>query len=110
MAYQDIDSIFTALQIRNTSLQTSSIAISGEYIAKTILLDNGHNQIVTLQLQGSDNQTDWFDVGAAIDIPATTKTYETLTDFFPYYRATAQCSVAPASGDLDVRIIKAHNT
>jgi type 1 fimbria pilin len=107
MANQDIDSVFTALQIRNTSVQTSSVSASGEFMAKTLVIDNGLNQTVTLQLQGSDDNTLWLNVGATFDVTATTADYQTVADFFPYYRLTAVCSVAPTTGDLDVRVLKA---
>jgi hypothetical protein len=107
MSYQDRDSVFTALQIRNTSVQTSDVSTSGEFLAKTIIIDNGLNQIVTLQLQGSDDKTLWLNIGATFDVAATTADYQTISDYFPFYRLTAVCSVAPTTGDLDVRVIKA---
>ena len=107
MSVQDKDSVFTALQIRNTSVQTSVVSVSGEFLAKTIIVDNGLNQTVTLQLQGSDDQTLWLNIGATFDVTATSSDYQTVSDFFPYYRITAVCSTAPTTGDLDVRVIKA---
>ena len=107
MAYHDKDQLFTAEAIRDTSSHTSSSTETGEYTAETIAVENGLDQSVTLQLQGSHDDTVWFDIGNSFAIAATTNDYETVTDFFPSYRVTAICSVSPTTGDLDVWVLKA---
>ena len=103
----DEDKIFNSLEIRNTDLQTSDVAASGEFIAKTIFIENGLNQTVTFQLQGARDGT-WLNVGSTFEATASTNLYQTVSDFFPKYRLTAQCSVAPTSGSLSVWILKSH--
>lgn len=104
MATYDEEKVFNAA-IRNTSLTTSGESFSGEFQAKTIFIINGLNQLAVLQLQGARDGV-WLNIGASFDVAASTNTYQTVADYFPKYRITAQCSVAPASGTLEVWIIK----
>ena len=106
MAYYDEDKVFSE-QIRDTNVKTSIESKSGEFLAKTIFIENGLNQAVTLQLQGARNAV-WLNVGIPFVVNASTNIYETVSDFFPKYRMTAQCSIAPTTGVLDVYLIKAH--
>jgi hypothetical protein len=106
MAYFDEDKVFDALAIRNTSVQTSTESKSGEYKAKTIFIENSLNQIVSLQLQGARDGV-WLNVGASTEIEASTNAYVTVSDYFPKYRMQATCATAPASGTLNVWVIKA---
>ena len=103
----DQDQVFTAEAIRDTSSKTSDESATGEFTAETIIIENGLDQQVTLQLQGCrQGGSTWFNVGSSFNVPASTDDYETVTDYFPCYRLTAICSTAPTSGDLDVWIIK----
>jgi len=102
----DQDQIFEGVEIRDTSSATSNVSQTGEFTAETLLIENTLNEAVTLQLQGCLAGHDWFDIGDSVNVPASTNDYETVTDYFPCYRMTAICSVAPTSGDLEVWIIK----
>jgi len=108
MAYHDKDQLFTAEAIRDTNVKTSVVADTGEFTAETITIENGMDQTITFQLQGSHDGTVWFNIGSTFTVAATTDDYETVTDFFPCYRVTAQSvTTAPTTGDLDVWILKA---
>jgi hypothetical protein len=105
MATTDKDKVFN-LAITDTSAHNSSVVDTGEFTAETIVIYNGLNQQVTLQLQGSLDETTWINVGSSFNITATTNDYETVTDYFPCYRLTATCATAPTSGTLQVWILK----
>ncbi len=102
----DEDQVFAALAIRDTSNHDSSESMSGEFLAKTIFVENGLNQTVTLQLQGARNSV-WINIGSSFDATSTTNVYQTVDTYFPKYRLRAICGTAPTTGDLDVWIIKA---
>lgn len=106
MAYYDEDKVFDALAIRDTVNHDSNESVSGEYNAKTIIVENGLNQIVTIQLQGARNST-WLNIGAPFAVTAATNIYQTVSDFFPKYRLQAICAISPASGSLSCWIMKA---
>ena len=38
---------------------------------------------------------------------ASTNDYQTVTDYFPFYRLVASCGISPTTGVLDVWILKA---
>lgn len=106
----DQDQVFDAEAIRDTSSKTSAVSHTGEFTAETILIENGLDQQVTLQLQGCrKGGSVWFNVGSSFNVAASTNDYETVTDYFPCYRVTAICSTAPTSGDLDAWIIKSRS-
>ena len=107
MAVQDKDFIFEAEAIRDTANHNSALSVSGEFMAKTITVENGLDQQVNCQLQGSHDGTKWFDVGSSWNVAATTDGYQTVDTFFPLYRVQAICGTAPTTGVLDVCIIKA---
>ncbi len=102
------DVVYDALAIRDTVSHISTVSSVIGYYPKTILIENGLNQIVTFQVQGS-RTADFakvITVGASFDVAAGSNDYQTLTDYFPYLRLTAICSVAPASGSLTVSVEK----
>jgi hypothetical protein len=103
----DQDQIFTEEAIRDTADHNSAVSNTGEFTAETILIENGLNQQVTLQLQGCrEGGSTWFDVGDPFNVPASTNDYETVSDYFPCYRVVASCSVSPTTGDLEIWVIK----
>jgi hypothetical protein len=110
MAVYDEDKVFSAEAIRDTSNHNSGVSNTGEFQAETITVENGLDEQVTLQLQGSRDETTWFDVGASFNIPASTDDYETVTDYFPCYRLQASCTVAPTTGTLTCWILKSGAT
>lgn len=105
MAYYDEDQVFIAEAIRDTLNHNSSNAMSAEFLAKTLFICNSLDQIVTLQLQGARDSI-WLNIGSSFDVASGVNTYQTVSDYFPYYRIQAQCSSTPTSGNLDVWVIK----
>lgn len=106
MATTDKDKTFNALAIRDTSNHNGAKIDTGEFTAQTIVTYNSLNQQVTLQLQGSLDGTTWLNIGSTWDVAASANNYQTVSDYFPCYRVTAICGTAPASGTLDVWILK----
>lgn len=110
MAVQDIDCIFKASAIRDTSSHNSTNAKSGEFMAKTIAVENGLNEQLTCQLQGSMEETKWFDIGSSWNVAATTDNFQTVDTYFPFYRLQVICGTSPTSGTLTVCVIKARGS
>ena len=106
MAVSDQDQVFNAEAIRVTSAVNSNNSESGEFQAKTVLIHNGLDKSVAIQLQGCNNDGVWIDIGDPFNVAAGVNDYDTVTDYFPCYRVSAICSVAPTTGDLDVWILK----
>jgi hypothetical protein len=103
MSQTNHEKVFDALAIRNTSPQDSAIANNDFYTVKTMIIENGLNQSVTLQCKASyDGASHWFDVGSSFDVAASTDTYQTSTAYFPFMKLVATCPVAPTSGSLTV--------
>ena len=107
MAVSDIDKAFEAEAIRDTATHDSSSSKSGEFMAKTIIVENGLNQTVTCQLQGSADESTWLNIGSSWNVNNATNGYQTVETYFPFYRIQASCGTSPTSGVLDVCIIKA---
>ncbi len=107
MASFDKDQVFTAKVITDTATHTSSGSTTGEFSAEMTVAYNGFDQEVSLQLQGSIDDTNWLDIGVPFVLASGLKDYDTVTDYFPLYRLTAICSTAPSSGTLDAWIVKA---
>ena len=105
----DQDKVFVAEAIRDTSNHTSAASHTGEFTAETILVENGLNQTVTLQLQGCIPGESWFNVGSTFQVTATTDDYETVTDYFPCYQIIASCASSPTTGTLDVWVVKSRH-
>ena len=107
MAHPDQDQVFIAEAIRVTTVVNSTESISGEFEAKTIVIYNGLDQSVAIQLQGCLGDGNYIDIGDPFNVAAGIKDYETVTDYFPCYRITAQCTpTAPTTGTLDVWVLK----
>ena len=101
----DKDKVFDAEEIRDTNAHTSDESVTGGFLAKTIFIENGHNQTGTFQLQGAIDSV-WIDVGSSCDVAATTNDYKTVTDYFPKFRIKATYATAPTTGSLDLYILK----
>ena len=98
---------FDALEIRDTSSHTGSLINNFDFQLKTIVIENGLNQTVTLQCQASaDGVNHWFNVGSTFDVGASADTYQTCSSYFPFMRLLAQCGSSPSSGDLTVFFIQ----
>ena len=106
MAVADKDQVFIDEAIRVNTVVNSSVAETGEFNAQSIVVYNDLDEDVAIQLQGSVDETNWLDVGNPFTVVTLTKDYDTVTDYFPYYRVTAKCVTAPTTGDLDVWILK----
>ena len=106
MATFDKDHVFVAEELRDTSTHNSTIAATGEFSAETIVVYNGLDKDVAIQLQGSLDESVWIDIGSPFTVTTLTNDYDTVTDYFPCYRVTAKCTVSPTTGDMDVWILK----
>jgi hypothetical protein len=98
--------VFNALAIRDTSPHNGVSAQNLGYRVKTIIVNNGLNQAVTFQCQGSRDGTNWINIGTTWDVAATTLTYQTCDTYFPYMRAVATCAVSPTTGTLSLWLEK----
>jgi len=98
----------SALAIRDTSAHPSEVVFNGDFIIKTLVVENSLNQTVSFQCQGSANSdfSNAFNIGSSWDVVASTNTYMTCETYIPYWRITATCSVAPASGTLSVIVFE----
>lgn len=94
--------MFDAETIRDTSVHNSVGVNSYELPVKTLIINNTLNQTVTLQMQASRDNINWFNVGSTFDVVTTTWFWQSCETFFPYGRIVAQCSVAPSTGTLSV--------
>jgi hypothetical protein len=93
-----------AVAIRDTNARNGDVVFNGDFVVKTIIIENSLNQTVTFQCQGSANEdfSNSFNIGTTWEVAASTNTYMTCEQYIPYWRVVAQCSVAPASGTLTV--------
>jgi len=91
--------MFDALEIRDTSAHYTAGIPAQELPVKTLIINNGLDQTVNLQMQASRDNTNWFNVGSAFDA-ASGWSYQTCETFFPYGRLIATCAVAPTTGSL----------
>lgn len=106
MAAVDVTKVFDDEEIRVNTTVNSVESNTGEFSAETIVIYNGLNEDVSIQLQGSLDLTVWIDIGDAFTVTTATDDYDTVTDYFPCYRITAKCSTAPTTGDLNAWILK----
>ena len=95
-----------AESIRDTNTFTGVKIDTGEFTAETIVVYNSLDQSVDIQLQGSIDGTTWIDIDTTFTITATTNEYETVSDFFPFYRCTAKCTISPTTGTVTVWVVK----
>ena len=101
------DLAFNELEIRDTNDHTSVEINNGDFVIKTLIIQNSLNQAVTFQCQGSaeasfDNP---FDIGSTWDVTANTNTYQTCDAYIPYWRIIASCASAPSSGSLTIFVM-----
>lgn len=108
MARVNSELAFDAESIRDTNDHNGTIISLYDFQLKTIIIENGLNQIVTFQCQGSAHSdfSNSFDIGSTWDVSASTNTYQTCTSYFPYMRLVATCSTAPTSGSLTVHFVE----
>ena len=96
------DAMFDAEAIRDTSSHNSNGTDAYELPVKTLIIQNTLDQIVTLQLQGSRDNVNFFNVGNTFDVAAGAWYWQSCDTFFPFGRIVAQCAVAPTTGGLSV--------
>lgn len=94
--------MFSEEAIRDTNAHNSVGVDAQELPVKTVIVYNGLNQAVTLQMQGSRDNTNFFNVGNSFDVAATTWYWQSCDTYFPYGRMIATCGSAPSSGTLSV--------
>ena len=95
---------FTDEAIRDTSAHNGNTVYNGDFQIKTLIIENGLNQQVSLQCQGSGHSdfSNSFNIGSPFNVSASTNTYQTCDSYFPYWRAVATCASSPTTGDLSV--------
>jgi len=93
--------------IRDTNAHNSDVVFNGDFTIKTLIIENGLNQTVTFQCQGSAHSdfSNYFNIGSTWDTSASTNIYQSCSTYIPYWRVVAQCSTAPTSGGLTVVIL-----
>lgn len=97
-----------ALAIRDTDAHNGDVIFNGDFVIKTLIVENSLNQAVTFQCQGSANAdfSNSFNIGSSWEVAASTNIYQTCDTYVPYWRIIATCSVAPSSGTLTVTIFE----
>ena len=108
MAKVNQEMTFDALAIRDTSNHNGIIINNYDFQLKTIIIENGLNQAVTLQCQASAH-SDFsanFNVGSSFQVSANTNTYQTCDAFFPFMRLSAICGSSPTTGALTIHFIQ----
>jgi hypothetical protein len=108
MAKVNQEKTFDAEAIRDTSSHNGATIPLFDFQLKTIIIENGLNQQVTLQCQASAHAdfSNSFNVGSSFNVNGTTDTYQTCDSYFPYMRLTAVCSTAPTSGTLTIHFVE----
>jgi hypothetical protein len=102
----DKDQIIEDEATRDTNAFNSAVSDMGEFNAETIVILNGLDKQVGIQVQGSIDSITWLDVGPVTNVPATTNDYATVSDYFPCYRVVATAASTPTTGLLNVWIVK----
>ena len=108
MAKVNTEKTFDAEAIRDTNVHNGTIIDNFDFQLKTIIIENGLNQQITLQCQGSAHSdfSNSFDIGSSFNVAANTDTYQTCDSYFPYMRLTAQCGSSPTTGDLTIHFVQ----
>jgi hypothetical protein len=101
------DKTFDAVAIRDTSDHEGDIIFNGDFVIKTIVVENEMNETVTCQCQGSvhDDFSNSFDVGGEWDVLASTNLPQTCDAYYPYWRIVATCAIAPTTGTITAHVI-----
>lgn len=97
--------------IRDTNAKTSTVVNLQGLNKKSLVVVNGLNQNVSVQIQGSADNGTFINIGTAQTVNSSTNAIigpnevAALNNYFPYIRATATCSVGPASGTLTITTV-----
>jgi len=102
------EKVIDALAVRDTSNHNSSVSENKGFIPKSIIVHNGLNQQVSIQVEGSIDDTfnNPLTVGNSFNVAAGEDDYDTLTDYLPFLRAVISCTVAPTTGTVTVYLAK----
>lgn len=99
--------LFSSLAITDTAVHSSGSVDARGYATKALLIQNGLNQAVSIQIQvSSTGSAPWTNVGTAQSVAAGTNppigpdTVAALGQAYPYYQVAATCAVAPTTGTL----------
>ena len=103
----NIEKTLDDLEIRDTNNHNGSVVFNGQFAVKTIIIENGLNQQVTLQCQACScaDFSHPFNVGSSWNVSASTDAYQTCDSYFPYSRIIATCASSPTTGSLTAFII-----
>lgn len=98
---------FEAEEIRDTDAHNSDVVFNGDFTIKTLIIENGLNQTVTFQCQGSAHEdfSNPFNIGTTWDVSASTNIYQSCSTYIPYWRVVAQCGSSPSTGSLTVIVL-----
>lgn len=98
---------FNAFEIRDTNSHNGNTVYNGNFIIKTIIVENDLNEQITLQCQASANAdfSKCFNVGSPFNVNANKSVYQTCETYFPYFRMVGECENAPTTGDLTIIIL-----
>ena len=102
------ETLFSAVEVRDTSAHIGTMQDLYDFQLKTIIIENTHNQAVTLQCRASahDDFSASFDVGPSFEVAANTNTYQTCESFFPFMNLTATYATAPTTGSLTIHFVE----
>ena len=102
------DEIIHELAIRDTDDHISSVSDNRGAIPKTVVIYNGTDEDLTVQLQGDrDEDFDYgMNMGNTFIVSAGTHDYATISDYLPYLRVIISSDTAPTTGTVDAYIMK----
>jgi len=108
MAQVNEDRTIDELEIRDTNAHNGTIIDLHDFQLKTIIVENGLNEDVSLQCQAcaEEDFVKSFNVGPAWPATAETNMYQTCDSFFPFMRIVVTCSTAPTTGNLTVHLVQ----
>ena len=102
---------FDGEEIRDTNDHSSDVVYNGDFLTKTLVVENDHNQEGTFLCEGSA-RSDFskpYDIGTEWTVAANTTIYQTCESYHKYWRITASYATAPTTGDLTIHILGVKN-
>jgi len=96
-----------AVEIRDTNDHTGVAVYNGDFVIKTLIIENELDEQATLQCQGSAHEdfSHFFNIGSTFNVAANTDSFQTCDSYFPYWRIIAICNTAPTTGNLTVYVL-----
>jgi len=106
MSYKD--KVFDALAIRDTATHNSDVSDCQGWGKKTIIVQNGLDQDVSIQVQGDVESAfgNPYDIQSAFTVTAGKSSYKALDEYHEFLRLQATASIAPTTGTLTAYILK----